>query len=135
MADDKKKPAAADLAEIRKRINEIDERLQSLINERAVLAQKVGVQHIHKVARRLGLTGPMAKDLSIALGTSDVSLLSLTSAYASFANGGLGVIPYGIVEIRNRTNSEYWALSSSLGKVTINFKLTQFHRRGVDGNC
>ena len=43
MADDKKKPAAADLAEIRKRINEIDERLQSLINERAVFAQKVGV--------------------------------------------------------------------------------------------
>jgi chorismate mutase/prephenate dehydratase len=43
MADDKKKAAAADLAEIRKRINEIDERLQALINERAVFAQKVGV--------------------------------------------------------------------------------------------
>jgi chorismate mutase/prephenate dehydratase len=43
MADDKKKPAAADLAEIRKRINEIDERLQALINERAVFAQKVGI--------------------------------------------------------------------------------------------
>ena len=43
MADDKKKPAAADLAEIRERINEIDERIQSLINERAVFAQKVGV--------------------------------------------------------------------------------------------
>jgi chorismate mutase/prephenate dehydratase len=43
MADDKKKPAAADLAEIRERINEIDERLQALINERAVFAQKVGI--------------------------------------------------------------------------------------------
>jgi chorismate mutase/prephenate dehydratase len=42
MADDKK-PAAADLAKIRQRINEIDERLQSLINERAEYAQKVGV--------------------------------------------------------------------------------------------
>ena len=43
MADDKKKAAAPDLTEIRKRINEIDERLQALINERAVFAQKVGI--------------------------------------------------------------------------------------------
>jgi chorismate mutase/prephenate dehydratase len=42
MADDKK-PAEADLTKIRQRINEIDERLQSLINERAEYAQKVGV--------------------------------------------------------------------------------------------
>lgn len=43
MADNKSKPADADLAEIRQRINEIDERLQSLINERAKYAQKVGL--------------------------------------------------------------------------------------------
>ena len=43
MADDKSKPADADLAEIRQRINAIDERLQALINERAQFAQKVGV--------------------------------------------------------------------------------------------
>lgn len=43
MADDENAPAAANLDEIRKRINEIDERLQALINERAVFAQKVGV--------------------------------------------------------------------------------------------
>ena len=42
MADDKKR-AEADLTKIRQRINEIDERLQSLINERAEYAQKVGV--------------------------------------------------------------------------------------------
>ena len=38
-----KNTKAADLAEIRKRINEIDERLQALINERATIAQQVGV--------------------------------------------------------------------------------------------
>ncbi|MGI9220596.1 MAG: chorismate mutase, partial [Woeseiaceae bacterium] len=43
MADDKKKQTSPDLAEIRERINEIDERLQALINERAVFAQKVGI--------------------------------------------------------------------------------------------
>ncbi len=43
MADNKSKPADADLAEIRQCINEIDEQLQSLINERAKYAQKVGL--------------------------------------------------------------------------------------------
>ncbi|MGI9273133.1 MAG: prephenate dehydratase [Woeseiaceae bacterium] len=42
MADDEKM-TEVDLAEIRQRINEIDERLQALINERAKFAQKVGV--------------------------------------------------------------------------------------------
>jgi len=43
MAGMDKKKTDADLAEIRKRINEIDERLQRLINERAEIAQQVGV--------------------------------------------------------------------------------------------
>lgn len=40
---DKDKTVAPDLARIRERINEIDERLQALINERAEYAQKVGL--------------------------------------------------------------------------------------------
>ena len=43
MAGSDKKSDAADLAEIRKRINDIDERIQSLINERAKVAQQVAV--------------------------------------------------------------------------------------------
>jgi len=42
MADDSRQGANPDLAEIRGRIDEIDERIQSLINERARLAQQVG---------------------------------------------------------------------------------------------
>ena len=43
MAENDKHPDRQDLAEIRKRIDEIDERIQSLINERARLAQQVGI--------------------------------------------------------------------------------------------
>ncbi len=43
MANEGKDANARDLAEIRKRINSIDERLQALINERATIAQQVGV--------------------------------------------------------------------------------------------
>ena len=43
MADSEKNTESLDLAEIRKRINDVDERLQALINERATIAQQVGV--------------------------------------------------------------------------------------------
>ena len=43
MADDKQQDKQADLLEIRKRIDEVDERIQALINERARFAQEVGV--------------------------------------------------------------------------------------------
>ena len=43
----------------------------------------------------------LAPDASIALGTNEVNLLELVSAYAPFANGGTGVLPYGIAEIRD----------------------------------
>ena len=37
---------------------------------------------------------------SIALGTSEVTLLEMTGAFAAFANGGEGVIPHVIERIR-----------------------------------
>jgi chorismate mutase/prephenate dehydratase len=43
MAENDKQPANPDLAKIRERIDEIDERIQSLINERARFAQQVGI--------------------------------------------------------------------------------------------
>ncbi len=43
MAGKGKNTESLDLTEIRKRINEIDERLQALISERATIAQQVGV--------------------------------------------------------------------------------------------
>ena len=43
MADDNKKANNPDLEGIRERIDDIDKRIQSLINERARFAQEVGV--------------------------------------------------------------------------------------------
>ena len=65
-------------------------------------AQKVGVSAVTRTARRFGVTTPISDDLSIALGTSETTLLNLTGAYVPFANGGWGVVPHGIVEIRTR---------------------------------
>ncbi len=61
--------------------------------------QQAGTDATVTLARRLGISSPLTTDMSLALGTSEVSLLELTAAYAAFATGGTGVWPYGIERI------------------------------------
>ena len=65
------------------------------------LAHRLGLPTLNKIARRLGLTSPMPKDLTIVLGSGEATLLELSAAYATVANHGFGVWPYGIIEVRN----------------------------------
>ncbi len=75
--------------------------LAMLLNTVAVrVGLEVGPAAIIKTARQLGITSPLQSNASIALGTSEVSPLELVTAYAPFANGGLGVTPYVINTIR-----------------------------------
>ncbi len=53
-----------------------------------------------RTAQRLGINSALQANASLALGTSEVSPLELTGAYAAFANGGIGVTPYAIREIK-----------------------------------
>jgi penicillin-binding protein 1A len=78
------------------------EALAQSINTVAVqVAQRAGIPNVIAVASRLGIASPLSPDASIALGTDDVNLLELVSAYAPFANGGTGIMPYGISQIRD----------------------------------
>ncbi len=63
------------------------------------VARDVGPAAIATIARRVGITSPLADDLGIALGTSEVTLLDLTAAYAPFANGGVAIVPYGVIDV------------------------------------
>ncbi len=65
------------------------------------LALEVGPRAIAKVAQRLGITSDLNANASIALGTSEVSLLELTRAYAPFSNGGLSVVPHIVTRIKD----------------------------------
>jgi len=70
------------------------------INTIAVsLAQEVGINSVIATARRIGITSPLAPNASLALGTSEVTPLELTSAYAVFANGGMAVSPYFVTRV------------------------------------
>jgi penicillin-binding protein 1A len=63
------------------------------------LIEKIGPRKVIAVAKRLGITSELRPDASLALGTSEASLLEMTAAFASFANGGEGVFAYGYPEI------------------------------------
>ncbi|WP_420560414.1 transglycosylase domain-containing protein [Tepidicaulis sp.] len=67
------------------------------------ISEEVGRDQVIRTARRLGLSSPMQPHPSLALGTFETNLLELTAAYASFANGGYGVIPHGIERVETGT--------------------------------
>ena len=75
---------------------------QSLNSVAVQLEQRVGVDNVVAAAHRLGISSELNRDLSLALGTADVTLMELTAAYAAFASGGQGAWPYAIVEVRDK---------------------------------
>jgi penicillin-binding protein 1A len=66
------------------------------------ILQEIGIDYCIDYARKLGITSEMSRDLSIALGSSGVSLLELVNAYAVFANQGYLVEPAFITKIEDR---------------------------------
>ena len=66
------------------------------------ILQDIGVDYAIEYARKLGINSDMNRDLSIALGSSGVSLLDLTKAYSVFANQGYLVEPVFITKIVDR---------------------------------
>jgi penicillin-binding protein 1A len=80
------------------------EGLAQSVNTIAVqVAQRAGIRNVVAAAHRLGIASDLASEASLALGTNEVNLLELVSAYAPFANGGSGVWPHGVLEIRDGT--------------------------------
>jgi penicillin-binding protein 1A len=65
----------------------------------AGLAQEVGITTIVDAAHRCGITSELAPNASLALGTSEVTPMELTTAYATFASGGFRVYPYYVTEV------------------------------------
>ena len=76
-----------------------------LIKSRNVVTVKIlkdiGVDYAVDYARRLGIASPLNKDLSLGLGSSGVSLLELTSAYAAFDNLGQRVTPLMVLKVED----------------------------------
>lgn len=63
------------------------------------ILEDIGVDYALKFIKKLGIESPIKRDLSIALGTSGVSMLELTQAFAVFADGGERIKPIFIKKI------------------------------------
>ncbi len=74
---------------------------KSLNTIAAQLVMEVGPQTVVDTAQRLGIRSKLKANASIALGTSEVSLLELVQAYAPFSNGGNAVLPFVIKRIKD----------------------------------
>ena len=66
------------------------------------IAQYLGMDKISEIANRVGIMNDMPEVLSMALGAGETTLINLTSAYASFVNGGKKIHPILIDRIQDR---------------------------------
>jgi penicillin-binding protein 1A len=73
---------------------------QSMNAATARLHMTVGPRTTAAVAQRLGIRSRLAADASLALGTSEVTLVELTGAYGVLANGGRSVEPHLVTRVR-----------------------------------
>ncbi|MDJ0782952.1 MAG: PBP1A family penicillin-binding protein [Desulfosarcinaceae bacterium] len=64
--------------------------------------QDIGIDYVIDYARKLGIVSHLNNDLSLALGSSGVSLLEAVQAYSVFANLGYRVEPTFITKIEDR---------------------------------
>jgi penicillin-binding protein 1A len=93
----------------------------SLNSVAAQLAASVGPENVVAVAHRLGITSHLGNDASIALGTSEVTLLELTSAFTPFANGGYSIVPFSVRRIVTRDGQVIYERSGDgLGQAISN---------------
>ena len=71
-----------------------------------------------RTAYRLGISSKLEPNASIALGTSEVSMLELVGAYAPFANGGYAIVPRVIEKITASNGKVLYARSAQqLGRI------------------
>ena len=70
------------------------------------MVHEVGPERVVEFARRLGIRSDLLPVLSITLGSADVSLQEMVSAYSAFPNHGVRMEPYFITRITDRDGRE-----------------------------
>jgi penicillin-binding protein 1A len=82
------------------------------------LTLEFGPTAVTRTAHRLGIASKLAPNASVALGTSEVSVLELVAAYAPFANGGNAVTPHVINRVRSAQGKILWVRKpDNLGRI------------------
>jgi penicillin-binding protein 1B len=81
--------------------------LEQSLNVPAVrIAQLIGIPAIIRTLRAVGIQGPLDEHLSLALGSSEVSLLEMTGAFGALAQAGRYIPPSGIASLVEQINEQ-----------------------------
>ncbi|MEA2988697.1 MAG: penicillin-binding protein, partial [Alphaproteobacteria bacterium] len=82
------------------------------------LTLEFGPSAVARTAHRLGIASKLDPNPSLALGTSEVSVIELVSAYGAFANGGNAVSPYVVERVRTAAGKTlYVRTAQALGRI------------------
>lgn len=74
----------------------------------------VGIKPIVKAAHDMGIKGELETWAPMVLGTSSLTLLDLTTGYATFAGGGKLANPYAVLEIRKPTGDVIYSREKNI---------------------
>jgi len=72
-------------------------------------AHRTGMLALRRQLQAFGITTPLADNLSLALGSSSVSLLEITAAYAGLANGGVVIRPVALSNMTRERGETIWS--------------------------
>ncbi len=86
-------PGNADPSEYDKKYSFAGALSKSVNTVSVKLLEQVGIESTVRLARNMGIEAPLPEVPSIALGTADISLMEMVTAYAVFANGGRRIEP------------------------------------------
>jgi penicillin-binding protein 1A len=70
------------------------------------LLEQVGIPSVVEFAQSLGIHSPLNRDLSLALGSSSLTLMELTSAFGIFANQGIHATPFAIGQVQDNNGQK-----------------------------
>ncbi|MEW6450364.1 MAG: transglycosylase domain-containing protein [Pseudomonadota bacterium] len=82
------------------------------------LVLEFGAPAVVRTAHRLGITSKLEANPSIALGTSEVSVLEMASSFAPFANGGNAITAHIVQRVRTADGKVLYARKpDNLGRI------------------
>ena len=108
------------------------------------ISEAVGRDKVREVAVGFGVREELAQGPALALGASEATLLEMTGAYAGILNGGVGVTPYGMRDLRLKGDDEpLMGASGGMGERVISseaagqliWMMTQVVQGGTGGRA
>ena len=109
------------------------EGLTKSINTVAVrLHMSNGVRKTVEAAQRLGIRSELRPDASLALGTSEVTLLELASAYGAFASGGRLIEPHIVRRVRTGSGRVLYQRPQEAAKIVVDRAARGRHQRHAE---